>query len=150
MRGRRGPTTVVVLAAGLAMSACGGAGGTPAQQARNWVDTTGWTATLGQLQGDLAKVVAMGPATSGPVRRTVCDVLVTDALSANQQLPTPDVRFTGLLSAAYTTAATAGRHCFAGGPGTAAAPAEARAAARSLREADARYDELTSSLPTAP
>ena len=142
--------SAAALGAGLALAGCGGTSGTPAQQVRAWVATTGWPASLRQLEGDLAKVTAIGPATSGPARRTICDVLVTDALSANQQLPTPDSRFTSLLSSAYTGAVTAGHHCFDGGAGLAGSPAEARSAARTLLEADARYDELTSSLPTAP
>ena len=140
---------VAVLGAGLALAGCA-AGGTPAQQVRAWVTSTGWDATLRQLQGDLAMVAALGPAGAAPARRTICDVLVTDALSANEQLPTPDGRFTRLLSEAYGAAATAGHHCFDGGAALAGAPAEARAAARTLLEADARYDELVSSLPAAP
>ena len=141
--------SVVALGAGLALAGCGGSSGTPAQQVRSWVASTGWQATLRQLRGDLAKVAAVGPGTAAPARRTLCDVLVTDALSANEELPTPDGRFTALLSSAYTGAARAGHHCYAGGAALAAAPAEARGAARALLEADARYDEVTSSLPSS-
>ncbi|MDE3086862.1 MAG: hypothetical protein KGJ77_08865 [Acidobacteriota bacterium] len=135
-----------VLGAGLVLAGCAGRG-TPSQQVRAWAAASGWDATLRQLQGDLAKVAALGPDSASPARRTLCDVLVTDALAANEQLPTPDDRFTRLLSGAYTSAATAGHHCFSGGDGLAEAPAEARGAARTLLEADARYDELVSSLP---
>ena len=139
--------SVAALGAGLTLAGCGGPGGSPAHQARAWAASTGWQATVRQLQGDLDKVASMGPATAAPARRTICDVLVTDALSANQQLPAPDGALTRLLSSAYTGAATAGRHCYAGGADLGAAPGEARGAARTLLEAEARYDELTSSLP---
>ncbi len=43
--------------------------------------------------------------------RTDCDVLVTDALVANQNLPSPDPTLTDLLGTAYSVAGDAGHRC---------------------------------------
>jgi hypothetical protein len=76
-------------------------------------------------------------------------VLVTDALSANQQLPTPDDALTHLLSSAYESAATAGRQCFSGVTAQVTAATRARRADAELVRAQARYDSLTSALSGA-
>ena len=145
----RGPSRAapVLLAAGCALAGCG-AGGSPAQQLARWADGSGFVQTLARLRGDLARVGA--PAAPGAVR-TTCDVLVTDSLTANEQLPTPDDRLTALLSSAYTAAAGAGHDCFAGAGGDAALLARAASqrdvARRDLVEAEARYDAVSSPLP---
>lgn len=138
--------TMVVMVLGLA-TACGTSATPLSQQVRAWARNTGWTTTAQQLQGDLRRLAGLSQA-SGGARRTVCDVLVTDALSANQQLPTPDPTFTALLSAAYSSAADAGRRCY-GGPVPVGAGAPGAAAAAALVRAQARYDALTSTLPGA-
>jgi hypothetical protein len=79
----------------------------------------------------------------------VCDVLITDALAANEQLPTPDAALTALLARAYATAATSGRACFSGA-GPATADGDAQSALRLLVQAEARYDAVTSALLTPP
>ena len=138
--------TMVVMVLGVA-AGCGGSATTLSQQVRTWAQSTGWAATAQQLQGDLRRLAGLNKDSVG-ARRTVCDVLVTDALSANQQLPTPDRAFTALLSAAYSSAADAGRRCYAGSVAVGATPPGAAAAA-SLVRAQARYDSLTSTLPGA-
>jgi hypothetical protein len=73
-------------------------------------------------------------------------VLVNDALSANQNLPSPDDTLTRILSAAYVSAAAAGRHCLDGAGGNRAllarAAAEASGAASGYVKAEARLDDL--------
>jgi len=140
--------TMMVMVVGLVAAACSSSDKTVGQQARAWAASTGWAATVRQLQGDLHRLSGLGEDTAG-VRRTVCDVLVTDALSANQQLPTPDRALTGFLSDAYTAAADAGRDCFKGSVPVETATARAASAAADLVRAQARYDSLTSTLPGA-
>jgi hypothetical protein len=140
---------VPVLAVGvLAAGGCGG-GGSLAAQLRSWAASTNWPGTVAQLEGDLGRLGAVGAEPAGE-RRTVCDVLVTDALDANEQLPAPDDLLTAELSAAYGAAATAGRACYRGGAALAAVPGERRVATMDLVRAQARYDQLTTSLPAGP
>jgi hypothetical protein len=136
------------LGAGLLLAACGGTPASLAQQVRSWAASTGFAAGTRELTGDLSRLSDL-PSDSPGARRTACDVLVTDALSANQQLPTPDSQLTNLLSQAYTSAATAGRDCFSGGTLLARTGPEAQKASSALIRAEARYDLLTSALAPA-
>lgn len=133
------------LAAGLTLAACTSSPADTAHQVQAWATSTGFSAALRQLRGDLSRLSGLA-AEGGGTRRTVCDVLVTDALNDNQQLPAPDTTLTSLLSAAYSEAAGAGRDCFTTATGLSAAQAEGAAAGRQLTRAEARYDALTSDL----
>jgi len=103
------PATVM---SALVLVACGGPypGATLGQQVQSWVRATGFTAAVGSLEADAARVRQVSPGDAGGLR-TVCDVLVTDALSANQNLPSPDTRLTTILTDAYRAAAAAGNGC---------------------------------------
>jgi hypothetical protein len=83
--------------------------------------------------------------------RTDCDVLVNDALSANQNLPSPDATLTGILSSAYASAAAAGRHCLSGADGDVAllhrSAVELAGAAAGYVKAEARLDALGATGP---
>lgn len=125
-----------------------GASGSPAQQVRSWATGAAWPGTMTQLRGDLDRLAGIGTEAAG-VRRTVCDVLVTDALDANQQLPAPDAILNSLLAGAYAAAATAGRECFNGGASLAAVPGEQQKALRGLVQAQARYDQLITALSSS-
>jgi len=133
-----------LLAAGSALAACGGGSPSLGQQVQSWGGSTGFSGTLRQLRADLRRVGAVSADDAGQ-RRTVCDVLVTDALADNEQLPTPDGALTTLLARAYGTAAASGRACFGGSP-LAQAQSDARTALTQLVQAEARYDALASSL----
>lgn len=135
---------LVVLPAFVVLAACGSGQSSPARQVQSWASSTGFAATLRQLRGDLQRVPMVSAAAAGQ-RRTVCDVLVTDALAANEQLPSPDDALTALLAHAYSAAASSGHACFAG-PSPAAADDDAQSALRLLVQAEARYDAVTSSL----
>ena len=141
--------TVVFGGAGLGGLGCGGSGGgSLAAQVSAWARDSGFVAALPRLRADLTRTEQ---ASSTPGRRTACDVLVTDTLVANEQLPSPDAGLTAALSRAYASAADAGRSCYSGAAGsqallTRAAGARARAR-RQLVVAEARYDAVTSSLP---
>jgi hypothetical protein len=77
---------------------------------------------------------------------TDCDVLVDDALGANQNLPTPDATLSGILSKAYAAAAQAGRRCASARSDDLAALAAAHAdlgrAATGYVRAEARIDAV--------
>ncbi|MHB8440034.1 MAG: hypothetical protein ACYDD4_12875 [Acidimicrobiales bacterium] len=139
--------------AGALGASCGGPGAPLAGQVSSWALSTGFSAGIAQIRGDLEHSAQLASDT-GAALRTVCDVLVTDTLNANQQLPTPDATLTRLLSQAYGEAGTAGHACYAGASGDTAqlarAAQERTAALRSLVQAQARYDSLTSSLPASP
>jgi hypothetical protein len=135
---------LVLLAGGSVLVACGGASPPLGQQVQSWGSATGFAGALRQLRTDLRRVAALSTESAG-IRRTVCDVLVTDALTDNEQLPTPDRALTALLARAYGSAAASGRACFEG-TSLVVAQAGARSATTQLVQAEARYDALTSSL----
>jgi hypothetical protein len=151
---RRAVVTMVVGLPGLTLVlvGCGssGAGTTLAQQVTNWATATGFPAAARGIHGDIANLEKAPPRLPVKALRTYCDVLVTDTLSANQNLPSPDRTLTDLLSTAYTEAATAGRDCFSGAGGDARLLArsstERTRADRDLIKAQARYDFVTSGL----
>jgi len=145
--GRPARAFLGLLTVGAVIGACGGPPATVSQQLRSWAAGAGWPANVRTVSGDLAGLPAVGSDSPG-ARRTFCDVLVTDALSANEQLPTPDGELTSLLSQGYTAAAAAGRACFAGSAEVPGAVSQGRRAASALVRAEARYDALTSRLPS--
>jgi hypothetical protein len=117
--GALGRTLLVVACscAGLLVASCSSqyAGSTLGQQVHSWATTSPdpkFADAVSTIQGEfqqIARAVAAGD-TSG--MRAVCDVLVTDALRANQNLPTPDQQLTQVLSHAYSSAVSAGQDCF--------------------------------------
>lgn len=115
-----------------------------------------FAAALSTLRGDISRTREAESSHDQGALRTACDVLVTDALSANQNLPAPDSNLTNLLSNAYTSAADAGKDCLcaAGGGGCRSgahasaglldrSAAESSAAERGFIAAEARFDYLT-------
>lgn len=140
----------VLAGGGAVLGGCGGGSGPAslAAQVTQWADTAGLSASLPRLRADLARTATAAP---GAPLRTACDVLVTDSLADNDQLPTPDRTLTDALSRAYARAAVAGRACFEGAAGDhalLASAAGARAqAVRQLVVAEARYDAIVSVLP---
>ncbi len=98
------------------LSACTGSpsAASIAEQVQSWVRTTGLDASLRTLEADGQRVRVVAANTGAVGLRTVCDVLVTDALSANQNLPSPDASLTSVLTAAYRAAAAAGQGCVHG------------------------------------
>jgi hypothetical protein len=139
---------VALVACGLLLVGCGGpyAGTTLGQQVQSWVQSAGFPGTLSTLRADARRVVAVHATGNTKALHTDCDVLVDDALSANQQLPTPDGTLTRLLSDAYATAAQAGRGCaFAAAtdaPAWARARGELDRAATGYIKAQARVDDV--------
>jgi len=134
---------------GLLLAACGTtyAGTTLSEQLTSWATTTGLAAAVTTLQGDIRRIDTLGNNGRAPSLKADCDVLVTDALTASQNLPTPDQTLTGLLSTAYSVAGDAGHDCLSGaGDGTrllARSATERVTAGRDLIKALARFDSVT-------
>jgi len=131
---------------GLVLAACGStfSGSTLSQQVTSWAGTAGFSASVSLLQGDLARIDAR-EGDPKPLA-TDCNVLVYDALSANQNLPTPDPTLTTLLSTAYSVAGEAGHDCISGASDPtrrARSAIERTAARRDLIKALARFDAVT-------
>ena len=162
MRASLGPALCAlgVVAMPVVLAGCGSqyAGSTVGQQVESWATTSPdpkFAAAMSTLQGDLNRIAKTQSASDAAALRTDCEVLVTDALSANQNLPTPDTELTDVLSKAYTAAAGAGRDCLcaagsqpcpAGAHGKAdllaTSDAESAAALRGFIAAEARVDLL--------
>lgn len=138
----------VLLVAAMALAACGSPfpGRTLGQQVHSWATTTGLAASLSTLRNDARRVGAVEARHDAAGVRTDCDVLVNDALGANQNLPSPDSTLTGILSAAYASASAGGRHCLTGADGDTAllrrSALELATAASGYVKAEARLDAL--------
>ncbi len=143
----------LLLVAAFALASCGSPypGRTLGQQVHSWATTTGLAASLSTLRADARRVAEVEAAHDGAGVRTDCDVLVNDALSANQNLPSPDALLTGILSSAYASAAAGGRHCLTGADGDTAllsrSTAELASAASGYVKAEARLDALDATGP---
>jgi hypothetical protein len=141
----------VLLVAAVALASCGSPfpGRTLGQQVHAWATTTGLAASLSTLRGDARRIAAVESRRDPAGVRTDCDVLVNDALTANQNLPSPDATLTGILSAAYASAAAGGRHCLSGAGDTALrrSAAELATAASGYVKAEARLDALDATGP---
>jgi hypothetical protein len=143
----RGALVLMVGMVGLAVAACGSPypGSTLGQQVQSWARMNGLSSSLDALRADARRVGAVEARGGAAAVRTDCDVLVNDALGANQNLPTPDDVLTTILSRAYGAAAAAGRHCLAGAAGgglRARGRAELATAESGYVKAQARLDAL--------
>jgi hypothetical protein len=100
--------------------------GSTADQVRSWVDGTGLGQSIGTVVGDAARVrEALAAHRGAGVLHTDCGVLLTDAQSANGELPAPDSELTDLLSSGYALAYDAGYDCYNSGGTNAALVAKA-------------------------
>lgn len=124
MSGRRARWKVAaagvgVLAIGVgAFLAYGGLGptGTPRHQLTVWVEASRLGQVVGTLEADAARVTtAVAEHRDARVMHTICGVLLTDAQSANGDLPTPDSPLTNTLSRAYELDYGAGNDCYSAG-----------------------------------
>jgi len=99
----------------LAFIAYGGTGrsGTPTQDLVAWVRQTGFGTSVGTVVGDASRVrIAVAAHQGSGVLHTDCGVLLTDAQTANGELPTPNTQLTDLLSSGYALAYDAGNDCY--------------------------------------
>lgn len=152
---------LVVLSGALLLAACGSpyAGSTLGQQVKNWATTSPdpkFADAVSTLQSDLHNEAQAQKTGDEALLRTTCDVIVTDALLANQNLPTPDTQLTNLLSSAYGSAVSAGQDCYCAAGGhpcrrgassaaafLARAARESSASERALIESQARVDQVS-------
>ena len=106
----------LVLASALTLTSCAGADqqGSPAHRISVWVSGTDFGQDIGTLVADNARLSKVVPNGTGAVHGA-CATLVTDAETANEELPSPDPQVTEWLSAAYTLEATAGNQCYEAG-----------------------------------
>jgi hypothetical protein len=134
---------------GLVLTACGHtfSGNTLAQQVTSWATSSSptFSASVSEIAGDIRRIDA---AENDPASLPAdCDLLVTDALTANQNLPAPDQTLTDLLATAYSDAGDAGHECVAGARAGAVrrarSAADRSAARRELIKAMARFDAVT-------
>ncbi len=106
------------LLAGLCCSACSGQDqlGSTQQKLSSWVTSSGFGPGVGQLQVDAAHVsTAVAERANRQVIQTVCAILLTDAESANSNLPSPDGQLTALAAAGYNALGAGANHCYASG-----------------------------------
>jgi hypothetical protein len=153
--GRGALVLVLALVAGLTLVGCGSPypGRTLGAQVQSWATTNGLTGSLDTLGGDARRIAEVEGRHDPTVLRTDCDVLVNDALGANQSLPTPDDMLTKILSAAYSAASAAGRNCLTGAGGDhallARSSAELTTASSGYVKAQARLDDLGATGPVS-
>ena len=142
-----------LMVAALVLASCGSPfpGATLGQQVHSWVTSTGLTGSLSTLRSDARRVALLETRDDAAGVRTDCDVLVNDALSANQNLPSPDSELTRILAAAYAAASAGGRHCLAGAAGNtsllALSATELATAESGYVKAQARLDALDATGP---
>jgi len=116
MRRRSLAACIVLLSASaLALSSCAGADqqGSAAQRMTAWVDGTGLGGSIGTLVADNARIAEVAPRGSGALH-AACGTIVSDAASANSNLPSPDPTVTELLAQAYGLEGTVGDDCYDG------------------------------------
>ena len=137
---------VVLLAAGLALAACG-ATVSAASALHDWVNQSGFHDTSRSLVADARHaVIALEDVTTSPKElHLVCGVLLYDTESANASLPTPDQQATTLLSVAYTDFGAGAHQCYDAG----ANRARRSVALASLRAGGAAIAEATARIATA-
>lgn len=109
---------IVLSAVALLLSSCAGADeqGTPAERIQAWVKGSRFANSVGTLRADSVRIeTVINEHHGSSAIRTDCSVIVTDASSANDELPTPDTLLTELLSRAYALEGSAGSACYAAG-----------------------------------
>ncbi len=131
--------SLIVLSAGLGLTACAGADqeGSPAHRLSVWVSGTGFGGDIGTLVADNARIAKVAPNGAGALH-AACSTMINDAEMANSNLPSPDPTITDLLTEAYGLEGTAGNDCYNG----ASNPKLLTAAERDGIKADALYNEV--------
>ena len=106
---------LVLLSAGLVLTACAGADqeGSPAHRISVWVSGTGLGEDIGTLVADNARIAKVAPNGAGALH-AACSTMINDAEMANSSLPSPDPTITDWLTQAYGLEGTAGNDCYNG------------------------------------
>ena len=139
-------SVVVSLAAALTLSSCAGEDqmGSPAHRMSVWVNGTSFGSDIGTLVADNARIAKVVPNGTGALH-AACGTLVTDAESANTELPSPDPQVTDLLTQAYGLEGTLGNQCYDAGSTNKKLLAESE---RNAIKADALYNEVLQRIRT--
>ncbi len=112
----------VLLVVSLGLTACAGEeqSGTPAHRVSTWVSGTGAGSEIGTLGVDNAAVdKALAQHRPASLIRTLCAIVINDALAGNSSMPTPDQQLTTDLNNAYEIEDSAGTNCYNGAAGNA-------------------------------
>jgi hypothetical protein len=130
----------LVLTSAVALTSCAGADqqGSAAHRMSVWVKGTGLGQDVGTLVADNARIPKVVPNGTGAVH-AACGTLVTDAVMANGELPSPDPEVTDLLTQAYNLEGTAGNQCYGAGAADKALLAKS---ARNAIKAEALYAQV--------
>jgi hypothetical protein len=125
--------------AAVTLTSCAGEDqiGSPAHRMSVWVNGTNFGADVATLVADNARIPKVVPNGSGAVH-AACGALVTDAESANTELPSPDSEVTALLTQAYGLEGTLGNQCYNAGSTNKKLLAESE---HNAIKADALYNE---------
>lgn len=118
--------------------------GSPAHRMSVWVNGTNFGADIATLVADNARIPKVVPNGNGAVH-AACGTLVTDAESANTELPSPDPEVTDLLTRAYGLEGTVGNQCYDAGSTNKALLAESE---RNAVKAEALYNEVLQRIRT--
>ena len=123
---------VVLVAAGLLLSACGSVSALSAM--RSWVTQSSFHSSVSTLTTDVRHSASAlrTLSTSDGSLHTVCGVLLVDTESANASLPTPDSQSTSLLSKAYTNIGAGANQCYKAGASPTARAAALESMAKGL------------------
>jgi len=106
-----------VVALSLVVASCGSASLTPSEKkasaTSSWISQTKFASAVGDLQSDTAKI-ALATKRNLPIltMQTLCGILLLDAQTANNDLPTPDRATTKLLAVAYGDLGAGANQCF--------------------------------------
>ena len=127
-------------ATALTLTSCAGEDqvGSAAHRMSVWVNGTNFGADIATLVADNARIPKVVPNGSGAVH-AACGTIVTDAESANTELPSPDPEVTDLLTRAYGLEGTLGNQCYDAGSTNTKLLAQAE---HNAIKADALYDEV--------
>lgn len=101
----------------LVATGCGASTASPVDEKANavqsWISATKFEAVVGDLQHDTANIeLARKRRVPVLTMQTLCGILLIDAQTANNDLPTPDRAITKLLGTAYGDLGAGANQCF--------------------------------------
>jgi hypothetical protein len=113
---RRVLNVVLIILLGVGAASCAGLDqrGSPSHRLSEWVNGTSFGEDIGTLVADNARLPKVIPNGTNALHGA-CGTMVTDAETANDELPTPDSFVTDWLSTAYGLEGTAGTDCYNAG-----------------------------------
>ena len=118
-----------------------------ANATNSWLDQTNFATVVGGLQNDTAKIATASSMKKPTLTmQTLCGILLLDAQTANNDLPTPDRTATKLLALAYGDLGAGANQCFKAGNANTALQAQSVASRTSgliaLAQATSRLEAV--------